>query len=254
MLGLTGWRRPGARVQGHVQTEPGATPRIRTRSALHLDRNRRPAPQLGTGKAARAEREKQQANRPGAARRDRPDRRPQSAADCDHLRRRAGWKQVEYKGDGVYRVSFEVTGRLNHDFTFPTIQKRLPDGQPVRHRDPPRRWRGAGRTRPIWSGHPWRFSPMGCWPRGAPQCGGDTRRPSGEAPPCTVLLATPMRPAAWIAEAWNGRSARACCRAGCVIKLGNSSSRTWPKPRIQPLPRQHPSPSAALPRGTGKPV
>lgn len=39
------------------------------------------------------------------------------------LRRQAGWKSVIYKGDGLYQVDFSVSGRLDHDFTFPTIER-----------------------------------------------------------------------------------------------------------------------------------
>lgn len=41
------------------------------------------------------------------------------------LRRQAGWRSVIYKGDGLYEVDFTIAGRLDHDFTFPTIE-RLP--------------------------------------------------------------------------------------------------------------------------------
>ncbi|MFM5923267.1 MAG: hypothetical protein ACKOPG_03655 [Novosphingobium sp.] len=39
------------------------------------------------------------------------------------LRRQAGWNSVTYKGNGIYDVDFRVTGRLNHDFAFPTVEK-----------------------------------------------------------------------------------------------------------------------------------
>lgn len=38
------------------------------------------------------------------------------------LRRQAGWTRVDYKGDGLFDVSFALTGRLDHDFLFPTIE------------------------------------------------------------------------------------------------------------------------------------
>ncbi|MFM5954861.1 MAG: hypothetical protein ACKOPE_11255 [Novosphingobium sp.] len=39
------------------------------------------------------------------------------------LRRQAGWNSVTYKGNGIYDVDFRVTGRLDHDFAFPTVEK-----------------------------------------------------------------------------------------------------------------------------------
>lgn len=39
------------------------------------------------------------------------------------LRRQTGWKKVDYKGDGLFDVDFALSGRLDHDFTFPTIER-----------------------------------------------------------------------------------------------------------------------------------
>jgi len=39
------------------------------------------------------------------------------------LRRQAGFKRVDYKGDGVYDVDFAVSGHLDYDFTFPTMER-----------------------------------------------------------------------------------------------------------------------------------
>lgn len=38
------------------------------------------------------------------------------------LRRQAGWRSVEYKGNGRFDVDFSISGRLDHDFAFPTIE------------------------------------------------------------------------------------------------------------------------------------
>ncbi|WP_404481975.1 hypothetical protein [Novosphingobium sp. BL-52-GroH] len=38
------------------------------------------------------------------------------------LRRQAGWKKVEYLGDGKFDVDFAVSGKLDHDFVFPTFE------------------------------------------------------------------------------------------------------------------------------------
>ncbi len=39
------------------------------------------------------------------------------------LRRQAGWRKVEYKGDGLFQVDFALNGTLGHDFSFPTIER-----------------------------------------------------------------------------------------------------------------------------------
>jgi len=38
------------------------------------------------------------------------------------LRRQAGWNKVEYLGDGKFDVDFAISGKLDHDFTFPTLE------------------------------------------------------------------------------------------------------------------------------------
>ena len=51
---------------------------------------------------------------------------PKAAEDMAvRLRRQAGWKSVVYKGDGLFEVDFAISGRLDHDFVFPTVE-RLP--------------------------------------------------------------------------------------------------------------------------------
>lgn len=45
-----------------------------------------------------------------------------SAMFADKLRKQAGWKSVVDKGHGVFEVDYEVSGRLDHDFTFPTLE------------------------------------------------------------------------------------------------------------------------------------
>lgn len=55
---------------------------------------------------------------------------PGAAEDlADRLRHQAGWRRVDYKGNGVFQVDFALSGRLDHDFTFPTIE-RLPGVTP----------------------------------------------------------------------------------------------------------------------------
>lgn len=39
------------------------------------------------------------------------------------LRKQAGWRRVDYKGDGLFDVDFAIAGRLDHDLTFPMIER-----------------------------------------------------------------------------------------------------------------------------------
>lgn len=39
------------------------------------------------------------------------------------LHRQAGWRAVTYKGDGLFDVDFAMTGKLDHDFVFPVIER-----------------------------------------------------------------------------------------------------------------------------------
>lgn len=55
---------------------------------------------------------------------------PQAAEElADRLRRQAGWNTVTYKGNGVFVVDFQLAGRIDHDFIFPTIE-RFPAANP----------------------------------------------------------------------------------------------------------------------------
>lgn len=49
---------------------------------------------------------------------------PRAAEElAQRLRRQAGWRKVDYKGDGLFEVDFAISGRLDHDFVFPTIER-----------------------------------------------------------------------------------------------------------------------------------
>ena len=49
---------------------------------------------------------------------------PEAATElAERLRRQKGWNKVDYKGDGLFVVSFAIAGRLDHDFLFPTIER-----------------------------------------------------------------------------------------------------------------------------------
>ncbi|MDE2597613.1 MAG: hypothetical protein KGL44_12120 [Sphingomonadales bacterium] len=39
------------------------------------------------------------------------------------LRRQAGWRRVDYKGEGLFDVDFQQSGTLDRDFAFPTIER-----------------------------------------------------------------------------------------------------------------------------------
>ncbi|MDE2403331.1 MAG: hypothetical protein KGM17_01265 [Sphingomonadales bacterium] len=39
------------------------------------------------------------------------------------LRKQAGWRSVIYKGEGLYQVDFAISGRLDRDFAFPTVER-----------------------------------------------------------------------------------------------------------------------------------
>jgi len=47
------------------------------------------------------------------------------AADeiADRLRRQAGWKRVDYLGNGKFDVDFAISGKLDHDFAFPSVER-----------------------------------------------------------------------------------------------------------------------------------
>ena len=49
---------------------------------------------------------------------------PRAAEDLAvRLRRQAGWRKVVHRGDGLFEVEFAIEGRLDHDFSFPTIER-----------------------------------------------------------------------------------------------------------------------------------
>ncbi len=49
---------------------------------------------------------------------------PEAAQELvERLRRQAGWRTVEYLGDGLFEVDFELTSRIGHDFAFPTLER-----------------------------------------------------------------------------------------------------------------------------------
>lgn len=73
---------------------------------------------------------------------------------AERLRRQEGWKRVDYRGDGLFDVEFELTSRMGHDFAFPTFERfpmsngfvvaTLRQGQTVRIEAPGFATQGSG--------------------------------------------------------------------------------------------------------------
>jgi hypothetical protein len=54
---------------------------------------------------------------------------PEAAQDlAEMLMRQKGWERVVPKGDGVFEVSYSITGTMDHDFLFPVIEGFPPTG------------------------------------------------------------------------------------------------------------------------------
>ena len=49
---------------------------------------------------------------------------PKAAEEiADRMRRQAGWNKVEYLGNGKYDVDFAISGKLDRDFAFPSVER-----------------------------------------------------------------------------------------------------------------------------------
>ena len=49
---------------------------------------------------------------------------PRAAEElAERMRKLAGWRSVQYRGDGQYVVDFAIAGRLDHDFSFPSLER-----------------------------------------------------------------------------------------------------------------------------------
>jgi hypothetical protein len=42
---------------------------------------------------------------------------------ADRLRHQAGWRSVNYLGDGLFEVDFMLSSKLTHDFAYPTVER-----------------------------------------------------------------------------------------------------------------------------------
>lgn len=75
------------------------------------------------GAAERAEQSKKQAQQMAAIMGGIDPSDPRAADELVKLlQRQKGWERVVHKGDGVFDVSYRVSGTFGHDFMFPTIE------------------------------------------------------------------------------------------------------------------------------------
>jgi hypothetical protein len=75
------------------------------------------------GAAERAEQAKKQAQQMAAIMGGIDPSDPKAADELVKLlQRQKGWERVVHKGDGVFDVSYRVSGTMGHDFTFPMIE------------------------------------------------------------------------------------------------------------------------------------
>lgn len=75
------------------------------------------------GAAERAARAKQEAQQMAAIMGGIDPTDPKAADELVALlQRQKGWERVVNKGDGVFEVSYRVSGSMSHDFMFPTIE------------------------------------------------------------------------------------------------------------------------------------
>ncbi len=75
------------------------------------------------GAAERAEQEKKTAQQMSALMGGIDPSDPKAADELVKiLQRQKGWERVVHKGDGVFDVSYRITGTMGHDFMFPLIE------------------------------------------------------------------------------------------------------------------------------------
>jgi len=108
----------GEMVEEPCTTEEGKT-RPCTSSEIADQRERWQEGQRATEASRRKETEQMKAFLGGIDPAD-----PKAAEElAARLRRQAGWKRVDYRGDGLFDIDFAISGRLDHDFAFPTIER-----------------------------------------------------------------------------------------------------------------------------------
>jgi len=75
------------------------------------------------GAQERAERERKEAQQMAALMGGIDPSDPKAADELVRiLQRQKGWERVVHKGDGVFDVSYRITGTMGHDFMFPMIE------------------------------------------------------------------------------------------------------------------------------------
>jgi hypothetical protein len=75
------------------------------------------------GAAQRAEQKEKEAKQMAAMMGGIDPTDPKAAEELVRLlERQKGWNRVVHKGDGLFEVSYSVSGTLGHDFMFPTIE------------------------------------------------------------------------------------------------------------------------------------
>jgi hypothetical protein len=75
------------------------------------------------GASERAEQQKKQAEQMAALMGGIDPSDPKAAEELVKiLQRQKGWERVVHKGDGVFDVSYKITGTMGHDFMFPLIE------------------------------------------------------------------------------------------------------------------------------------
>ncbi len=125
MLGLSRLAQAGHSAGAAFKPEPchadDDPAKPRPCNSTEIDDQKR---QWATAREARVARDKQQGEQAKALLGGIDPTDPKAAEElAERLRKQAGWRSVVYKGDGVYLVSFALSGRLTHDFAFPTIER-----------------------------------------------------------------------------------------------------------------------------------
>ncbi len=90
-------------------------------TATEIDKQMR---EWETEQKAQADKKKQEAEQMAAMLGGFDPSDPKAAEELvSSLRRQAGWRKVEYTGNGRFDVDFTIDGQLDHDFLFPTMER-----------------------------------------------------------------------------------------------------------------------------------